>query len=146
VQDFIKGLERVWVDDICCSSFVYQCNHPVIVGLQIGQAQSVLSEAKLTFSFHLLVLHETYYKFQKNLLHDLPRHRGQCQQPAVSRSSSLPFLKMGKMFHFFSHWGVCLTALFKYDGEWLGYHISSLMILGCLLSGPTDLYTFSLMI
>lgn len=73
MQDFIKGLERVWVDDICCSSFVYQCNHPVIVGLQIGQAQSVLSEAKLTFSFHLLVLHETYYKFQKNLLHDLPR-------------------------------------------------------------------------
>lgn len=57
MQDNIKGLAKFQVDDISCSSLIYQCYHSFIKDQQIGQAQFALSEAMRVILDLLVVSH-----------------------------------------------------------------------------------------
>lgn len=53
VQDYVKGLAQVQVDNISCSSFVNRCCHSTTEDHQMGQAPSALGEVVLAVSDHL---------------------------------------------------------------------------------------------
>ena len=55
--DHVKGLARVCVGNISCLPFVHRCCHSLIADHQIGHTRSVLGEAMLAVSDHLLVSH-----------------------------------------------------------------------------------------
>jgi len=88
----------------------------------------------LSVSDHLLGLPVPWYCFQKDLFHDLFRHRGEAHW-----SSFLPFLKMETDTPFSSHHGCHLTAMtfqiwWKEDlqlhhpvpsGHWIAWHWTS---------------------
>ena len=54
MQDHIKGLSEVQVDDITCSAFVHSLCHLIVEGHQIGQAWSTLGDAMLAVSDHII--------------------------------------------------------------------------------------------
>jgi len=111
VQDYVKGLAQVQVDDISCLSFVHQCHRSITEGCQIVQAQSALDETMLAVSDLLLVPHVVWHIFQEDLLQDLPRHRAEVQWTVVPQVFLSPFFKNGNRGSFFSsHSGLCLTA------------------------------------
>ena len=57
MQDSVKGLTDVRVDNIHCSCLVYQASHLTAEVYQAGQAWVPLGEAMLTISDDFLVIH-----------------------------------------------------------------------------------------
>lgn len=97
---------------------------------QFGQSQSALSEAVLG---HCSVLDVPQHWFHKDLLQDLPWHRGKAHCSVVPWSCFLPLLEkvpLSPVPGDFTWW----LWLFQDDGQWLGDHISSPRTLGCVPS------------
>ena len=74
VEDSIKSLTEVKVDNILCSPFVYHANHFIVEGYWLGQSWLPCGRSMLTTPDHLLVLYVTGNSFQDYLLHHFSRH------------------------------------------------------------------------
>ena len=57
MQDHIRGLSQVQVDDISCPSFVHQCHHSITEVHKFHQARPTLGEAMLIVLDLLLISH-----------------------------------------------------------------------------------------
>jgi len=95
IQDSVKFLEQVQIQEVSCPPFVHQRCNPIIEGYQVGQAQFALGEATTAVPSNLLVIHVPSHGFKQDLLHYLARHRGETDWPVVPRVFLFPILKKG---------------------------------------------------
>jgi len=82
---------------------------PLSIDAVTPSQKATLGEAMPGVSDHLLLPHMPLRLFQEDLLHDLPRHRGEAHQPVVPWVLLSPFLKNASdMFTFFQSPGTSL--------------------------------------
>lgn len=100
VWDYIKGLAQAQVDDICCPSFVHGCCHIIIEGHQIGHHS--LSLVKPCWLSQITSTSRIYHNICSKRIHlmTFPGTEMKLTSLQFSRSSFLPFQKMGVMFPF----------------------------------------------